>query len=47
MRLGGEDLDLQALHDYLWTNGNVPVALLRWERLALTDELGALGVDPG
>ena len=47
VRLGGADLDLRALHDYLWTNGNVPIALLRWERLGLTDELGAVGVDPG
>jgi len=47
VRLGGADLDLQALHDYVWVNGNVPVALLRWERLGLTDELEAIGVDPG
>ena len=39
------DLDLQRLHDAIWVNGNVPVALLRWELLGLTDELAAL--DPG
>ena len=33
------DLDLQRLHDAIWVNGNVPVALLRWELLGLTDEL--------
>jgi len=37
------DLDLQRLHDAIWVNGNVPVALLRWELLGLTDELPALG----
>jgi hypothetical protein len=47
VRLRGPGLDLQALHDYIWRNGNVPLALLRWELLGLTDELAALGVDPG
>jgi hypothetical protein len=46
VRLRGADLDLQAVHDYLWANGNVPIALLRWELLGLTDELAAIGVDP-
>jgi hypothetical protein len=46
VRLRGADLDLQALHDYLWVNGNVPIALLRWELLGLTDELTAIGIDP-
>ena len=41
------DLDLQRLHDAIWVNGNVPVALLHWELLGLTDELSALGTDPG
>jgi Bacterial protein of unknown function (DUF885) len=45
VRLRGADLDLQALHDDLWINGNVPIALLRWELLGLTDELAALDVD--
>jgi len=47
VRLRGPDLDLRALHDYVWVNGNVPIALLRWELLGLTDELTAIGVDPG
>jgi hypothetical protein len=47
VRLRGAELDLQALHDDLWVNGNVPVALLRWELLGLTDELAALDIDPG
>jgi len=41
------DLDLQSLHDAIWVNGNVPVALLRWELLGLTDELSGLGTGPG
>ena len=40
-------LDLQRLHDQVWVNGNVPIALLRWELLGLTDELAALDVDAG
>lgn len=29
----GGAFSLREFHDWLWTNGNVPVALLRWERL--------------
>jgi hypothetical protein len=47
VRLRGADLDLQWLHDQVWVNGNVPIALLRWELLGLTDELAALDTDPG
>jgi len=47
VQLRGADLDLQALHDDLWLNGNVPIALLRWEQLGLTDELAALDIDAG
>jgi hypothetical protein len=46
VRLRGADLDLQSLHDAVWENGNVPIALLRWELLGLTDELAALDIDP-
>jgi hypothetical protein len=42
VRVRGADLDLQALHDAIWVNGNVPIALLRWELLGLTDELPAI-----
>ena len=45
VRVRGAGLDLQALHDAIWVNGNVPIALLRWELLGLTDELAALDVD--
>jgi Bacterial protein of unknown function (DUF885) len=37
-RSEGEAFDLQQFHDYLWLNGNVPIALLRFERLGLRDE---------
>jgi hypothetical protein len=42
VRLRGPDL--QRLHDAIWVNGNVPIALLRWELLGLTDELAALDI---
>jgi len=45
VRVRGAGLDLQGLHDQVWVNGNVPIALLRWELLGLTDELPALDVD--
>lgn len=41
-RIQGDDFDLQAFHDYLWKNGNVPLALLRWEILGLTDQMERL-----
>ena len=42
-RLESDAFDLQQFHDYLWTNGNVPIALLRFERLGLRDEWGLIG----
>ena len=45
VRVRGADLDLRSLHDAIWVNGNVPVALLRWELLGLTDELAALDTE--
>jgi Bacterial protein of unknown function (DUF885) len=35
----GEQFNLQAFHDNLWLNGNVPIALQRWEYLGLRDEI--------
>jgi len=32
-RAEGARFSLRAFHDYVWKNGNVPLALLRWERL--------------
>jgi uncharacterized protein (DUF885 family) len=37
-----EKFSLREFHDYLWKNGNVPIALLRWEYLGLTDEIESL-----
>ena len=34
-----ENFDLRKFHDYLMLNGNVPIALLRWEYLGLDDEI--------
>ncbi len=34
--------NLHTLHDYIWLNGNVPIALLRWEYLGLRDEISKL-----
>ena len=45
VRVRGADPDLRWLHDQVWVNGNVPIALLRWELLGLTDEVAALGID--
>jgi len=37
-----EQFNLRAFHDYLWKNGNVPIALLRWEYLGSSDEIELL-----
>ena len=34
--------NLRDFHDYLMVNGNVPIALLRWERLGLRDQIDKL-----
>jgi hypothetical protein len=44
-RQQGDAFDLRAFHDRLWRNGNVPIALQRWEMLGLDDELAALDGD--
>lgn len=38
----GDNFDLKAFHDYLMVNGNVPIALLRWEYTGLNDEIAKL-----
>ncbi|MFC2102885.1 DUF885 family protein [Bacteroidota bacterium] len=35
----GDDFNLRDFHDYMMKNGNVPVALMRYEYLGLDDEL--------
>ena len=38
-RQQGASFDLQAFHDFLWQNGNVPLALQRWEYLGEKDDI--------
>jgi uncharacterized protein (DUF885 family) len=38
-RLQGDKFNLQAFHDFLWLNGNVPISLQRWEYLGLKDDV--------
>jgi hypothetical protein len=38
----GDKFNLRRFHDFLWRNGNVPIALLRYEYLGKTDELETL-----
>jgi hypothetical protein len=35
----GDKFNLREFHDYVWSNGNVPLSLQRWELLGLDDEL--------
>lgn len=37
-----DGFNLLAFHDYLWKNGNAPIALLRWQYLGLSDEIELL-----
>ena len=41
-RQQGDKFDLQGFHDFLWLNGNVPIALQRWEYLGLKDDVEQL-----
>ena len=41
-RRQGDKFDLRAFHDFLWRNGNVPIALQRWEYLGVRDEVDIL-----
>jgi uncharacterized protein (DUF885 family) len=38
----GDKFNLRAFHDFLWVNGNVPIALLRWEYLGEDDDIRTL-----
>jgi uncharacterized protein (DUF885 family) len=38
----GDKFSLRAFQDYLWINGNVPIALLHWEYLGGDDYLRAV-----
>jgi uncharacterized protein (DUF885 family) len=39
----GDKFNLRALHDFVWKNGNIPIALQRWEYLGIDDEIAHLG----
>ena len=39
----GDKFNLQRFHNFVWLNGNVPIALQRWEYLGLDDEIRVLG----
>jgi hypothetical protein len=41
-RVEGSAFRLRAFHDFVWKNGNVPLALQRWEHLGLADEIALL-----
>jgi uncharacterized protein (DUF885 family) len=38
----GEQFSMRGFHDHVWLNGNVPIALQRWEYLGLEDEVNKL-----
>ena len=42
----GDKFNLREFHDFVWKNGNVPIALLRYEYLGKTDEIEALHINP-
>jgi uncharacterized protein (DUF885 family) len=46
-RKQGDKFELRAFHDYLWLNGNLPIALQRWEYLGLKDEIDRMDAEPG
>lgn len=35
----GANFSLRAFHDFVWSNGNVPLSLQRWELLGLDDDI--------
>ena len=41
-RMQGPAFRLRDFHDFVYKNGNVPLALQRWEYLGLRDEVDAL-----
>jgi hypothetical protein len=42
----GDKFDLRQFHDYVWSNGNVPLSLQRWELLGLDDDVKRLDQFP-
>jgi uncharacterized protein (DUF885 family) len=44
-RAQGDKFSLKSFHDFVWKNGNVPIALQKWEYLGKNDELSRLRPD--
>jgi uncharacterized protein (DUF885 family) len=42
-RQQGDVFNLRTFHDFLWQNGNVPIALQRWEYLGESEDPSLLG----
>jgi uncharacterized protein (DUF885 family) len=38
----GQNFNVRVFHDSVWVNGNVPIAMQRWESLGLRDEVDLL-----
>ena len=38
----GAEFSLRWFHDHLWSNGNVPISLLRWEMLDDPSDIEAI-----
>jgi hypothetical protein len=45
-RAEGDKFNLRRFHDFVWKNGNVPIALQKWEYLGKNDELLKLQPEP-
>jgi uncharacterized protein (DUF885 family) len=39
----GNEFNLQKFHNFVWLNGNVPIALQRWEYLGMDNGVRMLG----
>ena len=35
----GDNFKLRQFHDYVWSNGNVPLSLQQWELLGMNDDI--------
>jgi uncharacterized protein (DUF885 family) len=42
----GDKFNLHEFHDYVWSNGNVPLSLQRWELLGVDDDMRKIDESP-
>lgn len=42
----GDKFNLREFHDYVWSNGNVPLSLQRWELLGVDDDMRKIDESP-